>query len=140
MDPRFQLVQNDNAGQKNSLSLFEQLLFDYSPRVGGMNNWGRKRDPYGTELPSYLPKPPGNDTRPGNVVPFQRTNMEGPSSGLLAGGVPLPPRRPPGVGLPPGNNFGPTFEDRLRELVRPDGGGADLPTRPGVPPPSRKQL
>src|SRR3954469_8277604 len=89
MDPRFQLVQNDNAGQKNSLSLFEQLLFDYSPRVGGMNNWGRKHDPYGTELPSYLPKPPGNDTRPGHVVPFQRTNMEGPSSGLLAGGVPL---------------------------------------------------
>jgi len=101
MDPRIQRIQNDNAGQKNTLHNYDRLMMDFSPRVGGMNNWGRKSDPYGTELPAYLPKPPGNDTKPGpsNVLPFNRTSTDEPTAGLLAGGVPLPPRRPPGMGM-----------------------------------------
>src|SRR4051812_15569038 len=39
-----------------------------------------------------------------------------PRQGLLAGGVPLPPPRPPGVGLPPGY-LGPKLGDVLREAI-----------------------
>lgn len=142
--PGPRVTENDNAGKLNSLSLYEQLLYDKSPQLGGMNNWGKPGDPYGMKMPDYYPPPPGNDKgRPsGKILPFKPTGMDGSD---------LPsPRTMPST---PGHAFGrrsygegeamppPPGQFNIRQLNETLGGPvqhttedvADIPKRP-LPP------